>query len=142
VVTLAILAAAASCMPPEKTLFTCSTGRREIVICASDGDAAYRSYRNGGLELQLVGGKTARTVYSGGGGQQIIFVNGPWRYVATQGTARTGFGVDGRNDPKDFANVMLIRGRRTVSILECRNQEDLPFRMRDVPLPETTPEHP
>lgn len=140
--TLAILAAAASCAPPERTLFTCSTGRREIAICASDGDAAYRSYRNGRLELQLVGAKTTRTVYSGGGGQQIIFANGPWKYVATQGTARTAFDPDGRHDPKDFANVTLIKGTRTVSILQCRNQEDLPFRMQGAPLPETNPEYP
>lgn len=38
-----------------------------IVICASDGDAAYRSCRNDALDLLLVGAKTARTVYSGGG---------------------------------------------------------------------------
>ncbi len=141
-IALALLASAAACTPPEKTLFTCSTGAREIVICASDGDAAYRSYRRGGLELQLVGARTARTVYSGGGGRQIIFENGPWRYVATQGTARTAFGRDGRHDPKDFANVAVIRGGTTVSILRCRDQEELPFRMVDAPLPEGEPEYP
>jgi hypothetical protein len=112
---LALIAAAVS--PPERTVFTCRIGDRTASVVRDGANMAYRSFRRGGLELQLPGGRYAQQGFSGGGELQAIFRNGPWTYVVYQRTIRTGF--DGTNDPSFDAGVDVLRQGRVIARRLC-----------------------
>jgi hypothetical protein len=102
---------------PEQAVFTCTIGDRTAVVAQRGRALVYRSLRRRKLELEILGGRSAREGFSGGGELQAIFGSGPWTYVVYERTVRTGF--TGANDPDFEAGVAVLRGGRVVSRRRC-----------------------
>jgi len=102
---------------PEQAVFTCTVGDRTAVVAQRGRALVYRSLRRGKLELEILGGRSAREGFSGGGELQAIFESGPWTYVVYERTVRTSF--TGANDPNFEAGVAVLRGGRVISRRHC-----------------------
>jgi len=112
------------CRPGEVVIFQCGIGRKMVSVCGSRtprADAQYRFGTPGRVELQSAPGSLAyaREMYSGGGALQIRFTNGGHDYAVYSRTVRTGFGRDGRNNPRFSDGVMVRRDGRLVSNRSC-----------------------
>lgn len=101
----------------EQAVFTCTVGDRTAVVAQRGRTLVYRSLRRGKLELEILGGRSAREGFSGGGELQAIFESGPWTYVVYERTVRTSF--TGANDPDFEAGVAVLRGGRVISRRHC-----------------------
>lgn len=119
---------ASLCAASETPLFQCPVGGKQVAVCAARGAAPRVQYRYGApgkVELaypaagQAGSLRWAQTGYSGGGEMQIQFENGGVRYVVYSRMIRTGFGGDGRNNPKDELGVAVLRGERLLSDRRC-----------------------
>lgn len=130
--TLMPLGAAAArpshCTAHEQTLFSCSTGRKTVSVCASadlsatDGRVQYRfgrpkapefAYPPPGADWRRVT-RAGTLTFSGGGGAYLAFASGPYRYVVYTATGR-GWG-------EKAGLVVEKNGRRSTS-LPCRGRE-------------------
>jgi hypothetical protein len=118
------------CAPGEVVVFQCGIGRKIVSVCGGRTPAPraqYRFGRPGNVELaypnRSEGGLSyARAMYSGGGELQIRFRNGGLDYVVYSRTVRTGFGADGRNNPRFSDGVMVRRGNRVISNRACTTE--------------------
>ncbi len=109
------------CVPPEKVVFACATGKKLLSVCGvEDGAGAFRTlqYRFGPLgapEMVWPPDATSRqgitagtTMYSGGGLDYIRFDNAGTRYVVYTGIGRGWFqeGVAVERNGKVIANLL------------------------------------
>lgn len=117
-------AAAVDCTPPERTLFSCSTGTKKVSVCSSEGTAGapsllqYRFGRPAAVELsyppagadwrEVVSGGTL--TFSGGGGAFLAFAKEPYRYVVYSAVGR-GWG--------SRAGVVVEREGKQIAHLPC-----------------------
>lgn len=125
------------CSAQEETVFACSTGRKQVAVCASPGLQAsggllqYRFGQPGAVELALPAASTAAPAtapgdaawrdgvragtlaYSGGGGAYLAFANGAHRYVVFTAIGR---GWGGK------AGVVVERSGRRIAHLACRDE--------------------
>ena len=115
------------CARGEVVIFSCGVGRKMVSVCGGRTPAPHAQYRFGApgdIELAFPGpgqsGLTyAREMYSGGGATQIRFSNGGYDYAVYSRTVRTGFGRDGRNNPRFSDGVMVQRGGRLIANRAC-----------------------
>ncbi len=115
-----------ACSRRERTLFFCEAGRKQIAVCGvSDAQgkpqAQYR-YGSDTAEIVLNGGRFASVPYSGGGEGQIEFVNGATRYIVYSRTVRTNFEPGEPNDPEFTDGVMVVRGGKVLSDMQCTGE--------------------
>jgi hypothetical protein len=115
------------CAADEVVIYQCGIGRKLVAVCGSRAGTPHAQYRYGTpghVELAYPGpgqnGLTyAREMYSGGGALQIRFTNGGHDYAVYSRTVRTGFGADGRNNPRFSDGIMIRRGGRLISNRSC-----------------------
>ena len=118
------------CARGEAVIFHCGVGRKMVSVCGGRTPAPHAQYRfgtPGDIELAFPGpgqsGLTyAREMYSGGGALQIRFSSGGHDYAVYSRTVRTGFGRDGRNNPRFSDGVMVRRGSRLISNRACTTE--------------------
>lgn len=126
----AVIAHPAACRPAETPMFVCPIGGKSAVLCAMPaGDVAYRYGKPGKVELEARGLVTAYRGFSGGGERQVSFARGRVRYVLFDGTYRTAFGADGRNDPVNRAGLIVQRDGRTVMRRSCSGDAQMDGRI-------------
>lgn len=115
------------CAPPERAVFSCSTGTKTIAVCrspdltASSGTLQYRFGRPAALELSHPpAGADWRAVtrggtltYSGGGGAWLAFTNAPYRYIVYSAVGK-GWGSK--------AGVVVENGGRRIANLACKGK--------------------
>jgi hypothetical protein len=115
------------CARGEEIIFSCGIGRKMVSVCGGRATAPHAQYRYGApgnIELAFPGpGQSglsyAREMYSGGGALQIRFATDGYDYAVYSRTVRTGFGRNGRNNPRFSDGVMVMRGGRLVSNRAC-----------------------
>lgn len=122
------------CRAGEEMLFACDIGAKKVAVCGGKerGGARYAQYRFGTsarIELAYPARGTegltyASEMYSGGGQVEINFTRDGLSYGVFSRTIRTGFGPDGRNNPKFDAGVFVKRGDRLLSDRKCTNPDD------------------
>ncbi|WP_370177975.1 hypothetical protein [Alteriqipengyuania sp.] len=121
--TMQEMAQPVACTSPEKTLFFCEAGRKQIAVCGiydAEGErsAQYR-YGSDTAEPVLGDGRFASVPYSGGGEAQIEFLNGSTRYIVYSRTVRTNFKAGEPNNPELTDGVMVVRGGEVLSDKQC-----------------------
>jgi hypothetical protein len=121
-------AASSQCAPPERTLFSCDTGRKVVSVCASPElttDRGWVQYRFGSLgapELAYPatdsdwrratrGGVLS---FSGGGGAWLAFARGAYRYVVYTAIGK-GWG--------EKAGVEVQKDGKRLAALRCEDRE-------------------
>lgn len=119
---------ASHCSAEEETLFTCSTGRKLISVCASrdlSASSGFLQYRFGppaapelvypptNADWRAVTRSSVLT-YAGGGGAYLAFSRGPYRYVVYTAIGR-GWGTK--------AGVVVEKGGKRVADLRCTSKE-------------------
>jgi len=116
-----------ACVPPQRAVFSCSTGTKTIAVCASQdlaassGQLQYRFGRPGAIELGYPpAGADWRTftragtlAFSGGGGAFIAFTNAPYRYVVYSAVGK-GWGSK--------AGVVVEKGGKRIARLPCKGE--------------------
>ena len=116
---------ATGCAPPQRALFSCSTGTKTISVCGSKDPTAnsgllqYRFGRPAVAELIYPpAGVDWRTVtrggtlvFSGGGGAYVAFARAPYRYIVY---AALGQGWGSR------AGVVVEKDRKQIASLACK----------------------
>jgi hypothetical protein len=118
---------AAACVPPQRVLFSCSTGTKTISVCgsqdltSSSGLLQYRFGRPAAAELsyppagadwrQVTRGGTL--VFSGGGGAFLAFTNTPYRYIVYSAVGR-GWGSK--------AGVVVEKYGKQIAKLACKGK--------------------
>lgn len=115
------------CARGEEVIFSCGVGRKMVSVCGGRATAPHAQYRfgvPGEIELAFPGpGQSglsyAREMYSGGGALQIRFSNGGYDYAVYSRTVRTGFGRDGRHNPRFSDGVMVRRDGRLIANRSC-----------------------
>jgi hypothetical protein len=124
-------ARASLCGAGEVVIYQCGIGRQLAAVCGSRAPTPHAQYRfgtPGHIALAVPGpGQSgglswAREMYSGGGALQIRFSNEGYDYAIYSRTVRTGFGRDGRNNPRFSDGVMVRRGGRLISNRSCTTQ--------------------
>ena len=118
------------CARGEEVIFSCGVGRKMVSVCGGRATAPHAQYRfgvPGDIELAYPGPgqrglSYAREMYSGGGALQIRFSNGGYEYAVYSRTVRTGFGRDGRNNPRFSDGVMVRRGGRLIANRACTTE--------------------
>ena len=118
------------CAVGEQVIFSCGVGRKMVSVCGGRATAPHAQYRfgtPGDIELAFPGpGQSGlsygREMYSGGGALQIRFSAGGYDYAVYSRTVRTGFGRDGRNNPRFSDGVMVRRGGRLISNRACTTE--------------------
>jgi hypothetical protein len=125
---LPVLAAeAAGCLPPQQTLFSCSTGNKSVSICGSpnlsagSGSLQYRFGSPARLELSYPPTdadwrqftRAGTLMFSGGGGAFLAFENTPFRYVVYTAAGR-GWGSK--------AGVIVEKNRKRIASLACKGE--------------------
>jgi hypothetical protein len=96
------------CAAGEAVLFSCPIRGRLVSVCGqSPGRAIYRFGRPGQVELQSRDLRHASRMFSGGGESQIHFERNGYRYILFDRTVRTGFGVQGRNEPQMSSGLLV-----------------------------------
>jgi hypothetical protein len=108
-----------SCAARERPLFACPIGTRVVSVCHGPAGATYRYGRPGKSEIKLNGGRFAQKGYSGGGESQLRFDQRDFTYVVFDRTIRTGFGSDGRNNPRFDAGLLVLNKGKVVSMRLC-----------------------
>jgi len=120
-------AGVADCVPPQTTLFSCSTGTKTISVCgsqdltANSGLLQYRFGRPAVVELsyppadadwrKVTRGGTL--MYSGGGGAFLAFTNAPYRYIVYSAVGQ-GWGSK--------AGVVVEKDGKQIVSLTCQDQ--------------------
>lgn len=112
------------CPQPQRAVFSCAVGARQLAVCASDpltettGTLQYRFGRPSQVELAFPSmGAAWREVtrggtlmFSGGGGAFIVFDRRPYRYVVYSAIGK-GWGSK--------AGVVVERSGKRVANLNC-----------------------
>jgi len=120
-------AEAAGCMPPQRALFSCSTGTKTISVCgsqdltANSGQLQYRFGHPAAVELSYPpAGADWRAVthggtlmFSGGGGAFLAFTNAPYRYIVYSAVGQ-GWGSK--------AGVVVEKDRKQIASLPCKGK--------------------
>jgi hypothetical protein len=116
------------CAAKERTLFSCSTGRKTASVCASavlsatEGRLQYRfgrpkapefAYPPPGADWRRVT-RAGVLTFSGGGGAYLAFASGPYRYIV--------YTAIGKGWGEKAGLVVEKNGRRTMS-LPCKGKE-------------------
>lgn len=115
------------CKADEDTIFSCKTAaNKRIAVCAVPGGTAEYRYGAGEPELTVAGGRFASVPYSGGGEAQIAFDNAGMRYVVFSRMVRTNFEAGEPNNPAISDGVMVLRGTKVLSVVECADAEPVP----------------
>jgi len=119
------MAAATLCQPREKVVFACTTGKKLVSVCASEGlkpGAGAMYYRFGTkdkIELAFPEAPTmpakfasvGSLMYSGGGATYLRLQNGGYHYVAYSGMGK-GW---------DKQGVAVEKGGKIVANLLCKD---------------------
>lgn len=117
----------ADCVPPQRALFSCSTGTKTISVCGSrdlttsSGLLEYRFGRPAAVELsyppagadwrEVTRGGTL--VFSGGGGAFLAFTNAPYRYIVYSAVGQ-GWGSK--------AGVVVEKHGKQIANLACKGK--------------------
>jgi hypothetical protein len=124
----AAAAVSSHCSAEERTLFSCSTGRKVVSVCGSQdlsaaaGSVQYRfgpigapelTYPRAGDDWRQVTSSGVLT-FAGGGGTYLAFTKGPFRYVVYTAIGR-GWGSK--------AGVVVDKGGKRVASLPCKGEE-------------------
>ena len=120
---------ATGCAPEQRTLFSCSTGKKLLSVCGSrdltvsSGYLHYQVRRADSLELSYppadVDWRTGNLVqggtwlFSGGGGAFMSFTNSPYRYVVYSATGR-GWGSK--------AGAVVEKNGSRIASLKCKGK--------------------
>ena len=119
-------AGSALCPMPERVLFSCAVGAKEVAVCASGkltettGIVQYRFGRPSRVELAYPpeGGdwrsvtRGATLAFSGGGGAFLVFDRPPYRYVVYTAVGQ-GWGSK--------SGVLIERSGNRIANLTCTN---------------------
>lgn len=115
------------CRSGEETIFSCrTTGGKRIAVCATGAGKVEYRYSAGTPELVLEGGRFASVPYSGGGEAQIVFDNGPVRYVVFSRTIRTNFEAGEPNYPAISDGVIVLRDDEMLAMSTCDDADAMP----------------
>jgi hypothetical protein len=114
------------CTAAERPIFSCSTGRQIVSVCAGAAGVHYRAGKPGAVALvspaNSAGLSYANTAYSGGGESQVRFVSGDYAYTVWSGVYRTGF--KGTNDPEFRSGVIVIKSGKPFAARTCITPAD------------------
>lgn len=127
----AVQGAGAMCRPPERPIYVCDFGRRQVAVCSTDNSLTYRfgSASRTELELTSSGGSSTAAVSAvtgGGGGKQthIRFTNGDYDYIVHTMVAG---GLTERPGQRS-SGLTVMRGEQEVSVMACgRTGDDQAF---------------
>jgi hypothetical protein len=115
------------CVPPQRTLFSCSTGAKTISVCgsqdltANSGRVQYRfgppaavalSYPPAGADWRNVT-RAGTLMFSGGGGAFLAFTKPPYRYIVY---SAVGQGWASK------AGVVVEKGTKRIANVACRDK--------------------
>lgn len=121
--------AAALCNPPERVVFACSAGKKQVSLCASGdlqaaaGRLIYRFGQDAShVELEFGGHANPKTVgftfdyqtWAKGASQTVGFKKGQFVYLVNH--AAGVYGVDGGDNE---ASVRVLRGESEVANMAC-----------------------
>jgi len=113
------------CTNQEKIIFSCSTGKKIVSVCASKdlsasaGTLQYRFGKKGAVEATVPAAAAHpkkhtngnNLMYSGGGGAYLRFIKGNYGYVVYTGIGK-GWEKEG---------VAVEKGGKTISNMLCRS---------------------
>jgi hypothetical protein len=116
------------CAAKEQALFSCSTGRKTVSVCASAALSATKGrlqYRFGRLKAPEFAyplpeanwrsvTRAGVLTFSGGGGAYLAFANGPYRYVVYTAIGK-GWG--------EKAGLAVEKNGRRATSLPCKGKE-------------------
>ncbi len=109
------------CTVDERPIFSCSTGRQTVSVCAGAGGVQYRAGRPGAVALASPANSAdlsyANTAYSGGGESQVRFLRGDYAYTVWSGVYRTGFKTT--NNPEFRSGVIVSKNGKPFSTRTC-----------------------
>lgn len=123
----ALAADGAGCLPPQRALFSCSTGSKTVSVCgspdlsANSGSLQYRfgspqavelAYPPAGADWRKLT-RAGTLIYSGGGGAFLAFDNRPFRYIVYTAVGR-GWGSK--------AGVVVEKDRKRIASLACKGE--------------------
>lgn len=125
----------AECLQEEQLLFQCEVNDRVFLLCASVpiapevGYVRYVEHGPAGLvraypqemEPHATHFRFSSAAYSGGGEARIRFSDGAAEYMVFDRTIRTGFTVDGGNDPQFDAGVVTMKQDGSRIAMQCDN---------------------
>lgn len=114
----------AACPAPQRAVFACSTGAKQVSVCASPdldttaGTLQYRYGRPERLELALpeagsdwrAATRAGTLMFSGGGGAHVAFERAPYRYTVYSAAGR-GWAQSG---------VVVEKAGRRIASLRCK----------------------
>ena len=125
---------APACASGEAVLFACPVGNgKRVAVCDVGGAAVYR-FGGDDVELELTGGRIARTGYSGGGEVQIAFTNQGYDHIVYSRTVRTGAAGE-PNDPAMSDGLIVARGDSVVTTKLCASEPEADFEAASAILP-------
>ena len=117
---LSDFAAGSLCQASEVVLASCRGHGKIASICSANiGSATYRFGHPGRIELQSTGLHSAQRMYSGGGETQISFGRQGYEYVIFDSTIRTGFDLDGHNNPAFSSGMIVQHYGKTIKAMHC-----------------------
>ena len=116
------------CSDQERTLFSCSTGRKTVSVCASSelsseaGSVQYRFGSQAAPELAYppssadwrTMARSGVLTFAGGGGAYLAFLKGPYRYVVFTAIGK-GWGQK--------AGVVVEKDGKRVASYPCKDKE-------------------
>lgn len=125
----------AECLQEEQLLFHCEVDDLSFLLCASvplSAEKGYVRYLEHGpaglvriypqeMEPHARHFRFSSTAYSGGGEARIRFSDGGAEHIVFDRTIRTGFTIDGGNDPKFDAGVVTVKQDGSQIAMQCDN---------------------